>query len=695
MERQVITVDIAPGNSQVERLGTSQGDIGRPMGVYIIQNGVALDCSAYSAELYILKPDGKFYTTQATVDATETNLIKWDTALQETPVAGACAAQIRIASGDDDIGTARFVEFVEASPGDMGSASESEVALLTEYVRQARESATSAGRDATTASDAASSASGSASTASAAASTATQAASAAEAAADRAEEVEESIPADYSQMSADVTSLKSAFEQLDANVITESAGPSPIVSIADGADGMPMRSVEVAIEPVQDLHGYEYPWPAGGGKNLIPPIETTTSYNVTFSQDGDYINISGTPSSNARCVLFDGILPTGTYTLNGVTGASNTSFRTGLKIDDDTSWAYNAENKRTFTLEEDSQVLIWLFAYPGYGTFDNFKVQYQLERGDTVTQWTPYSNVCPISGHTGVTITRAGVNILDLTTMESGYYNANGEKVASLGLKRTATIAPVNPGDRYSLKFEVSNNQNSRLRVHEYDKSGTWLRQIFMSDVLNAPTVYEKNLTVSNDAYFIAFSLPLYAYLIAYFDLDTYHITFPDSAGTVYGGPLDVVSGKLVVDRAITDLGALSWQRITISYGYYFVASISDNRKASGDIMCSAYKFVGYGAAALTQNCTISRSATNKNVFVRDDSYSTAEDFKTAVSGVQLCYYLEEPISIQLDPVVVLSLLGENHIFADAGNTSVTYPADTKMYIDRKITEAVANALNA
>lgn len=212
MERQVITVDIAPGNSQVERLGSSQGDIGRPMGVYVIQNGVALDCSAYSAELYILKPDGKFYTTQATVDATEKNLIKWETALQETPVAGACAAQIRIAAGDEDIGTARFVEFVEAAPGDVGAASESEVALLTEYVRQARESATSAGRDATTASGAASSASGSASTASAAASTATQAASTATAAAERAEEVEESIPADYSQLSDDVSGLKSALK---------------------------------------------------------------------------------------------------------------------------------------------------------------------------------------------------------------------------------------------------------------------------------------------------------------------------------------------------------------------------------------------------------------------------------------------------------------------------------------------------
>ena len=218
MDRQTITVDIAPGSGPIQRIRLSQGDIGRPMGVYIIQNGVALDCSAYSAELYILKPDGKFYTTQATVDATETNLIKWETALQETPVAGACAAQIRITAGDDDIGTARFVEFVEASPRDMGSASESEVALLTEYVRQAHESAESAEIDAETASGAASSASGSASTATTAANTATQAATAATAAADRAEAVEESIQEDYSQLSDDVTDLKSAFALFQENI---------------------------------------------------------------------------------------------------------------------------------------------------------------------------------------------------------------------------------------------------------------------------------------------------------------------------------------------------------------------------------------------------------------------------------------------------------------------------------------------
>lgn len=217
MERQTITVDIAPGNNQIQRLKSSQGDIGRPLGVYITQNGVALDCSAYTADLYILKPDGNYFTATVTVDATEHNLITWETAKQETPVAGDCAAQIRILSNGDDVGTARFVEYVEASPGFVGESSESVVESLMEYVRQAATSAETASGAASSASGSASAASGSASSAASSASAAAGSASTAHTdaetasqAAQTAQDVAASIPEDYSTLSEDVTGLKSA-----------------------------------------------------------------------------------------------------------------------------------------------------------------------------------------------------------------------------------------------------------------------------------------------------------------------------------------------------------------------------------------------------------------------------------------------------------------------------------------------------
>ena len=161
MDRQIITVDIAPGSNAQMRLLVSQGDIGRPLGVRVIQNGAPLDCSDYTAFLYVLKPDHNYYECTCTVE--DDSLICWETAEQETPVAGECLAAIRIMDQDTDIGTATFVEFVEASPADLGYASESLVSSMTEFVdaaQRAAEEATQAVADVDNVSDVAVNASG-------------------------------------------------------------------------------------------------------------------------------------------------------------------------------------------------------------------------------------------------------------------------------------------------------------------------------------------------------------------------------------------------------------------------------------------------------------------------------------------------------------------------------------------------------
>lgn len=141
MERQTITVDIAPGSGPIQRIRLSQGDIGRQLGVYIIQNGAAVDCSGYSAHLYVLKPDKNYYEKTCSISS---NLISWETAEQETPLAGECKAQIRITANGMDIGTANFIEAIEATPAAGGTASESLISSMTQYVDAAESAARTA-----------------------------------------------------------------------------------------------------------------------------------------------------------------------------------------------------------------------------------------------------------------------------------------------------------------------------------------------------------------------------------------------------------------------------------------------------------------------------------------------------------------------------------------------------------------------
>lgn len=144
MTRQIITVDIAPEVQSDRRLKVSQYDVGRPLGVYIVRNGEPVDCSGYTAQLYVFKPDRTYYEHDCEIAPEATSLVTWETGEQETVYAGACLAEIRIMQDGINIGTANFVEWIEESPTDLSRTSKSEVQSLMALVSQAEDAAKAA-----------------------------------------------------------------------------------------------------------------------------------------------------------------------------------------------------------------------------------------------------------------------------------------------------------------------------------------------------------------------------------------------------------------------------------------------------------------------------------------------------------------------------------------------------------------------
>lgn len=155
---------------------------------------------------------------------------------------------------------------------------------------------------------------------------------------------------------------------------------------------------------------------------------------------------------------------------------------------------------------------------------------------------------------------------------------------------------------------------------------------------------------------------------------------------TVYGGTLDVVTGVLTVDRAMVDLGSLTWSfQGTATYVFFapvdnmFKPSTSAGRKEgimSSKYAPSATTSVGSGMGDK------SMLRYNGTIYIRDTAYSSASDFKTAMDGVQLVYELATPQTIQLTPTEVKTLLGSNSVWADSGDISVEYKADIFLYAD-------------
>ena len=117
----------------------------------------------------------------------------------------------------------------------------------------------------------------------------------------------------------------------------------------------------------------------------------------------------------------------------------------------------------------------------------------------------------------------------------------------------------------------------------------------------------------------------------------TYPITFPTEAGIVYGAYVDVIGGELVVDRA---------------------------------------QIASYNGETLPSTWISDR-----------DVYASGT---TPTIGAQVVYKLAEPIHYPLTANQINSLYGQNNIWADTGDVSVEYRADVKLYINKKIAEAIS-----
>ena len=81
------------------------------------------------------------------------------------------------------------------------------------------------------------------------------------------------------------------------NPVTVTGNPASFEASGSGK----LLSLSVPFSPIQSLHGYSNPWPAGGGKNKLPPTTSVsgTQNGVTFTVNSDgSVSTSGTERIN-------------------------------------------------------------------------------------------------------------------------------------------------------------------------------------------------------------------------------------------------------------------------------------------------------------------------------------------------------------------------------------------------------------
>jgi hypothetical protein len=297
-------------------------------------------------------------------------------------------------------------------------------------------------------------------------------------------------------------------------------------------------------------------------------------------------------------------------------------------------------------------------------------------------------NVRPITGFTGVKVTRTGKNLLSHTIYsatigESGTISNSTSYYCKAGyIKAGKTYFTNSLLAAFHLSLPTKGGG-----VPSYDSTRHNLNGSFVAPIDGYVILRFQNSTENP-------MMSLDGSAHEPYQGETYEITFPSEPGTVYGGTLDVATGVLTVDRVAEDLSALTWQHRS---GGAFSASLGDlsDRLSPISSYLSNTLPIGYVAGyASTPLGSIgiykaASTTSDRTVYIRiSESITTVADLQAwfVQNPTILVYPLFEPVSYTLTPQQISTLLGVNNIFSDAGDVSVTYPADTKAYIDKQIT---------
>ena len=319
-------------------------------------------------------------------------------------------------------------------------------------------------------------------------------------------------------------------------------------------------------------------------------------------------------------------------------------------------------------------------------------------------------NIRPISGWNGANVYRIGKNLFNIADLW-----ANGTTATSGGESNKYIDIPVPVGTTATCSTNVPNNTNPSVAsvmvegnanntTPPSSTSGVFLntpRTVTSTDgyirihIRTASSSYLAWNEQSFAPYYIQLELGSTATDYEPYNGNTYPISWQTEAGTVYGGTLDVTTGVLTGTHEIVDMGDLSWS----SYMGAFYANIVGKNYLNqyANVICSCYatypeNFNNASTAGNTlSNGQIagfyrsSGTSTDSYVYVKDTAYNDPTAFKTAVTGQKIVYELATPITYQLTPTEVSTVLGQNNIWANCGDVDVEYRADTKLYIQKVI----------
>ena len=456
----------------------------------------------------------------------------------------------------------------------------------------------------------------------------------------------------------------------------------------------------IDLEPIQDLHGYSKPWTGGSGKNKCNPD--------TFVQ-GLLNSSTGVVDSNGSWITSDYISISDTITLSGYKDGTEANFcvrfceydanKTFIKNTQNPNVTGNTTWSRTITLDSNTRYVRTSVGFDNKATTVSAYFatnRLQIEEGSQATTYEPYSNICPISGHTQVQVGNVGKNILDYTypTTTSngitctnngdGTYTLNGTATADaiFILKDKESLSAIyepykssemkllgcpSGGSDSKYRLQISRNNGSLIDTgngvtipsNAFASSTFWnlLIVVYSGQVLNN-LVFKPMLTKDLSATYATFE-----------PYNGYTVTI-NLGGEYYGGTLDAVSGVLTVTHKLVDMGDLTYNYNATEniFGTAIISDMAEPVATKVQLMCSVLNALTpkdiTGIANADDNSIAFNSSSSKFMRIKCTSYTDGNALKSAMTGQKIAYEIATPTTIQLTPTQLETLVGQNDVFA-------------------------------
>ena len=476
-----------------------------------------------------------------------------------------------------------------------------------------------------------------------------------------------------------------------------------VASFPDGADGVPVESLSVAITPVQDLHGQSSPYPAGGGKNKFDLKAALDYWGATYTDNGDgsyTVTELGTGYSNPYVFL-------NSDATMSVSAASVTNIGTA------SGWMLqfmNSSNVINANIKSDGLTAAGVtickvrLNYGTKGSGATFK-NVMAETGSSATTYAPYSNICPITGFSRAVVTRTGKNL----------YKYDADKVEVVTTSTQTQRAAMHTGlygpGTFSFSGSVIDPQSvtsSNINIATYKDGIATLLNGFITttQVIERTFTFAEGeevcfLAASDQTASITLNLPRYNIQIEVgstvtpYEQRTEQTVTIDLSGTRYGGSLDVKTGVLTITKRIVTCESTWTPKVIGTVGSYTrwqfysgetgasAADGTDNGRFSHGTYEVGYSTQKNHAYVTDTGATVITLAGVTATEAGVQAYVAAQT--TAGTPLQIVYPLATPLSVQLTPAEMMqTILGQNNVWSNTGDTTVQYRADIQKYIDKK-----------